>query len=349
MISLENFVQMVEEGEQPSLPLDVSFSEGLHYLAESQKEIFDICSFSFTGIAEGKMIIDGFEVTNDVATLGRIIVYRIGVDGFATLSSIFVLPQGFKASIKRRKEISTAIAELRNLPGETIEDKANKLSALYDTLEKEGASYVLIDNSLKINSQHKEEIERIVSQKPLTTLILTFIPKTKAKPQKKVIVLEEDADLSSFLCKDASLFIFEAVFGLIYSFCICGGICLIGGGNISLGIITLLVAVVCLVMTTRMLSFTYERSTQILKNENSYTKIQIMLGFVELFSAGIGLILAYLLAANDVVLPYSSSLGVALVVCIIMDLLLIVASLFPHFCHRVWFGRKNRDNKNKNK
>lgn len=336
MICLENFVQTIEEGEIVKEPLNVAYGGGIHYLAESQKEIFDIFSFSFVGIKEGSLKIDDLTVTNDVSTLGRVIVYRIGVEGFATLSAVFILPQGFKEAYKRRKEIATSIAALREMPGETFEDKQAKFLALYGVLEKEGASYVLCDYSLKVNNQHKEEIEPLFSDIKLTTLILTYVPKTKAKAVVVKPVLEEDLDLGNFLKKDASSFLFEGIFGLIFSFSLYGSICLLAGGEAGLGGCLIFVSIACLIMGIVILSFIQERVIKLLSNKNSYTKVQFMTAFVQLLACGIGLLVAFLCAYNDVILPNNSVMGVATIACVIGDILLIFLSFFLSVPHKIW-------------
>lgn len=336
MISLVDFVASVEEGQSKKEPLNLSFGEGVHYLPAAQKDIFDICAFSFIGIDEGSLKIDDLEVTNDVATLGRVIVYRIAVDGFASLSVVFVLPNGFKDAFAKRKEISGAIAALRSLPNENAEDKMAKFSSLYDVLEKEGASYVLMDGGAKLNHENKERIDKVIKEKKLTTLFLTYVPKEAKDDHASKVVIDEEGDFGLFFKKEGSTFLFQAIFAIIFSFSMFGAICLFTGSSAGLGVALLLVAIACFFMNFVVDDSLYIGAKRYLQTKKSYLKVQILSAFITIVASLLGLLIAYLCAKNNVVLPSGGSFGLAAAICVVGDVVLIIFAIFLSWPTNIW-------------
>lgn len=335
MISLVNFVPSVDEGESKREPINQEFGDGIHYLASSQKDLFDILSFSFVGIDEGSLIIDDLEVTNDVSTLGRLIVYRIAVDGFSSLSAVFVLPSSFKAAYAKRKEISGSIASLRNLPNQSIEDKEAKFSALYDVLEKEGASYVLLDGSVKTNHHNKDAIAKVVASKKLPTFLLTYVPQA-SKSSEPLVVIDEESDFPNYLKKDRATLVFEGIFSLLFSFSLCGSLCLLTGGNVGLGATLLLVSLACLVMALVVIGGVYNGTKKYLQNKKSFIKVQILSAFIVLLSCTIGLLIAYLCRLNDIILPAEGAFGASLAIGLLGTLVLVAFAIFISWPEKIW-------------
>lgn len=336
MISLVNLIVSTDESEINQTPINQSFGEGVHYLPASQKRIFDICSFSFVGIDEGSFLIDDLEITNDASTLGRIIVYRIAVEGFASLSAVFILPEGLKAAISKRREISGSIASLRDLPADSLEDKAGKLSALFDILEKENASYVLLDAGVKANNENKEAIDKILSQKRLTTLVMTFVPVPVQKEAKPKIVIDEEGDFSRFAKKEASPFVFEGIFSAIDAFAFNGGVCLVSSGSVGLGTALLVVSFICAFMVLSIINTIYIDAIKHLQNKSSYKKIQILSCFSVLISYAIGMLISYLCYRNNIVLPENGAFGLSIALSSLLWAILIVFSVFLSWPTKIW-------------
>lgn len=336
MISLVNFVPTIDEGEPKQEPLNFSFAEGPHYLPAIQKNLFDIFSFSFAGIDCGSFFIDDLEITNDVSTLGRVIVYRIAVDGFATLSAVFILPNGFKDAFAKRKEISDSIASLRNLPSETLVDKENKFSALYDVLEKEHASYVLLDYGVKINQKNKEGIDKVLKERTLTTLVLTHIPKAVHESGTPAIRINEEGDLSHYLKRDMATVSFEAIFALLSSFAFCGSICLMTGGSAGLGIALLAVAIACFVMELVVIDGIYDGVKMYLQNKSSYVKLQIFSAFLVLIFCLLGLLISYVCLKNNIMLPEEGAFGASLLLSMVWTFILVLFAIFLNWPSKIW-------------
>lgn len=330
VLRIDNFVPETVEGVVVE-PVSFVFDKGLSVLEPEQKNFFDIASFAFSGIKEGILEIDDLKVDSSLRPLARVLLYRIGIKDFAAVSAIFVMPSKIRETIEKRKQISKGLKELKNKPTESLEEKKEKLASLLDLLEAEGVSYILIDGNNELNNKHYDDIVEVLSTKECTSILL------KAKPVEETEEpVEEEADglkpatseFKKFMKKESFNFAFDGIFAALAGFTIFANVCLLGGGNVGLGVALLLLAILDSMMLIFVFSSTQEAAVKRGVTPQTYKKIRILiiLIYILFYVAGVGL--GAILGTNNILFSLGNYWGLALGLSIGLGVLYLLGSIF---------------------
>lgn len=334
MLRIDNFIPETEE-EAGVEPVSFTFEKGLTSLEPEQKRLFDIASFSFSGIKEGSLEIDDLKVDSTLRPLSRVLLYRIGIKDFVALSAIFVMPSKIKDVVNKRKEISKGLKDLKNKTSESLDEKKEKFASLLDFLDAQGVSYILIDDNNLINGEHHDDIEPILSSKECTSIVLKRSPAAvKEKPQ------EEDganpkSELKKYLSKESFNFAFTGIFSLLSGFTIFATVCLLGTGGVGLGVALLILAILDSIMLIFVYTSTEDSSKRREVSKQTYTKIRILLIVTYLLGYIIGVGAAAIFGINNILYSLGDYWGLGLGLAIGFGILFLLGAIFPNISSKI--------------
>lgn len=181
----------------PEEPVSFSFEKGLvNYISSSESYKFKFLKLKDQALESGTLIIDGITIypneDNDHSLF------------FMTVNSLIRIHLCFVCETKTKKdkvkEVQDSLIRLRDLPVDTEEQKANKISGIFLTVNQLQPSYLLID----LNDEDNKKFDSLKSEleKYQESMLIIALEKTEesdteiAESSDDVIGEEETFELS---------------------------------------------------------------------------------------------------------------------------------------------------------
>jgi|GEM_PF-4615595 hypothetical protein len=328
MIEFEALAVTTDEEDGKAEPYSASFDKGITALPYSSKKIFDCLSFSFSDIVSGSLIIDGLEISAKNKQNGRIYELSVCVNEVADVIGVFSLPNGIKDSLAIQRDIGKEVRSLRALPVKSDEDKKAKLSSLLDVFSKNKASYVLIDLNDALNGQNPDVIKAALAGENLTAVVL------ESKPQENKIIptlVQAKSAVGGgvwpFLKIEYLSFAFVAIFSLLASFGGFAAACLLGTTQILGGVISGVIAFLCLAMDLVVIASIYQSFLKNARSDFDFLNVELIAVFSTLIGLAIGLGLSFLFSKNGIMISTSSVTPLSIIVGCLISVTLFFSSL----------------------
>lgn len=264
-------------------PLNISFPDGLTQIDPEKIDTIKCLLLMYNSVFGGTALVNGDIVASSD---GRYKIYRLGFSlrGLGWITCVFKLDSDAVVSKKKEREIKKSFKEIKAIPQDQIN---TRIELLFSVLAENQACYCLIDTSQNISGTRQELLNRLGIDNKISCILFdsekTELSYSKAQIKYLGVSKEEGANLLFLL-----LFAALTTASLFLAFC------LFESGSKLSGFLSLLMTIVCFVVS---LSVCVSSYALCIKNGKDKFASFVFMSKCSL-SLLIGFFLGYLLASS---------------------------------------------------